>query len=87
MPLTTEDYSVLLIQDSTVKNWYNVCKYPYQTSFEEVVREFLRTYFPKTLDISTGFLIDSNGNESNQMDIIISDGAKMCVNCRHHLRP
>jgi len=45
-------------------------------SFEEIVRKFLTLYSPKSLDISTGFIIDSDGNESRQMDIIISDAAK-----------
>jgi hypothetical protein len=44
--------------------------------FEEIVREFLKMYSPKSLDISTGFIIDSNDNESKQMDIIISDATK-----------
>lgn len=46
------------------------------TSFEEIFREFLKHYFPKTLDISTGFIIDSNDNISKQMDVIISDAAR-----------
>ena len=37
---------------------------------------FLRFYFPKTLDISTGFIIDSNSNQSKQIDIIISYAAR-----------
>jgi hypothetical protein len=45
-------------------------------SAEEIFREFLKIYFPKNLDVSTGFIIDSNGNQSKQMDVIISDAAK-----------
>lgn len=45
-------------------------------SFEEIFRKFLRDYLPKSLDISTGILIDSKGNQSRQLDVIISDTAK-----------
>lgn len=45
-------------------------------SFEETFRIFLREYLPKTLDISTGILVDANGNSSRQIDIIISDAVK-----------
>lgn len=48
-------------------------------SFEEIFRLFLREYFPKSLDISTGILVDSNGNASRQVDVIISDAAKTPV--------
>lgn len=34
---------------------------------------------PKSLEISTGFIIDSDGNESNQMDIINSDATKTSI--------
>ncbi|WP_440948681.1 DUF6602 domain-containing protein [Methanosarcina sp. T3] len=43
---------------------------------EEVFRNFLSKYLPKSLDISTGFVIDTNGGISRQLDIIISDAAK-----------
>jgi len=43
---------------------------------EETVRKFLRQYFPKTLDITTGMLVDSDGNQSKQLDIIICDSSK-----------
>lgn len=46
------------------------------TSFEEVVRLFLEEYFPKSLDLSTGFIVDSDGRESKQIDIIVSDSSK-----------
>jgi hypothetical protein len=44
--------------------------------FEGQFRRFLKEYFPKTLDISTGFIIDSNDKSSNQLDIVISDAAR-----------
>lgn len=43
---------------------------------EEIFRDFLSKYLPKSLDISTGFVIDTNGGISRQLDIIISDVAK-----------
>lgn len=43
---------------------------------EETVRNFLRQYLPKTLDIATGMLVDSDGNQSRQLDIIICDSVK-----------
>jgi hypothetical protein len=43
---------------------------------EETVRSFLKQYLPKVLDVSTGILVDSLGNRSNQLDIILSDAAK-----------
>jgi len=43
---------------------------------EETVKKFLRQYLPKTLDINTGMLVDSAGNKSRQLDIIISDSVK-----------
>jgi hypothetical protein len=56
----------------------NVMRHPGEkgTSIEDTFREFLKKYFPNSLDISTGFIIDSSGNESRQLDVIISDGAK-----------
>lgn len=45
-------------------------------SFEEVFRTFLREYLPRSLDISTGILVDALGNSSRQLDIIISDTTK-----------
>lgn len=44
--------------------------------FEETFRTFLRHYLPKSLDISSGVLVDANGNDSRQIDVIISDAAK-----------
>ena len=43
---------------------------------EETVKKFLRQYLPKTLDITTGMLVDSEQNQSRQLDIIICDSAK-----------
>jgi hypothetical protein len=46
------------------------------TQFEDIFRRFLKRYLPKTLDVSTGTIIDSTGKQSKQLDIIISDSAK-----------
>lgn len=46
------------------------------SAFEESLREFLRRHLPKSLDISTGIIIDSKGNASRQLDIIVSDSFK-----------
>jgi len=43
---------------------------------EETVKNFLIQYLPKTVDITTGILVDSTGNKSRQLDIIICDSAK-----------
>lgn len=43
---------------------------------EETVKKFLRQYLPKVLDITTGMLVDSDGNQSRQLDIIICDSSK-----------
>ncbi len=43
---------------------------------EEAVRRFLRHYLPRTLDITTGLLVDSQGGQSRQLDVIIADSAK-----------
>jgi hypothetical protein len=45
-------------------------------SFEETFRTFLRGYLPKSLDISTGILVDAYGSVSRQLDVVISDSAK-----------
>lgn len=42
-------------------------------SREEVVRDFLRSYLPKRFEVSTGFVFDSSGQVSEQIDIIIAD--------------
>jgi hypothetical protein len=39
---------------------------------EEIIRRFLRAYLPARFDISTGFVFDSKGNVSKQLDIIIA---------------
>ena len=46
------------------------------SSFEEVFRNFLREYLPKTVDISSGVVVDSEGRSTRQLDVIISDAAK-----------
>lgn len=40
---------------------------------EEVIRRFLRSYLPLRFDISTGFVFDSKGYVSKQLDIIIAN--------------
>lgn len=42
-------------------------------AFEESLRGMLRTYLPRSLDVSTGFIVDSTGGVSRQLDVIISD--------------
>ncbi len=41
---------------------------------EEILRRFLAAYLPKRFEISTGFVFDSAGRLSKQLDIIIADG-------------
>ena len=43
---------------------------------EEALHRFLRQYLPRTLDVTTGMIVDSQGNQSRQLDIILSDSAK-----------
>jgi len=45
-------------------------------SFEETFRTFLREYIPRSLDVSSGVLVDAHGTVSCQLDVIISDSAK-----------
>jgi len=40
---------------------------------EKIVHNFLKKYLPKSLDITSGIIIDSDGNSSKQIDIIITD--------------
>jgi hypothetical protein len=40
---------------------------------EEVLRQFLRKYLPRRFGVSTGFVFDSIGNVSRQIDVIIYD--------------
>jgi hypothetical protein len=40
---------------------------------EETLKQFLRDYLPKKYSVSSGFIIDTKGNSSNQCDIIIYD--------------
>jgi hypothetical protein len=44
---------------------------------EQIVREFLSLHLPKRFGVSTGFVIDSSGAISRQMDVIIYD----CNDC------
>lgn len=46
---------------------------------EETLRVFLRQYIPKALDISQGMAVDAKGNQSRELDIIISDASKTPV--------
>src|SRR5581483_1876017 len=41
---------------------------------EEIIRRFLRAYLPSRFDVSTGFVFDSKGNVSRQLDIVIANG-------------
>lgn len=43
---------------------------------EETLRLFLKQYFPKTLDINQGMVVDSKEGQSRELDIIISDARK-----------
>lgn len=48
-------------------------------AFEDTFRTFLKTYLPRSLDVSTGVLVDSAGQHSRQLDVIVSDAAKTPV--------
>ena len=43
------------------------------TAREEIVREFLSRHLPRRFDVSTGFVFDSKGDVSKQMDVVIYD--------------
>lgn len=45
-------------------------------SNEETVRKFLRQYIPRSLDVTTGMIVDSTGSQSRQLDVIICDSHK-----------
>lgn len=47
------------------------------TNREEIVREFLSLHLPKRFGVSTGFVFDSTGAVSRQIDVVIYD----CNNC------
>lgn len=49
------------------------------SALEDVFKIFLKKYLPKNLEISDGFIIDSSGNESKQLDVIIHDAFKTPV--------
>jgi hypothetical protein len=40
---------------------------------EEIIRRFLRSYLSARFEVSTGFVFDSQGNVSKQLDIIIAN--------------
>ncbi len=40
---------------------------------EEIIRRFLRAYLPSRFDVSSGFVFDSTGSVSRQIDIVITD--------------
>ncbi len=42
---------------------------------EEVLKKLLREYLPNRFSIDSGFVIDSNGGESKQIDIVIYDNS------------
>jgi hypothetical protein len=46
---------------------------------EIIFHKFLEKYLPKKLCISSGTIIDSEGRQSRQLDIIIFDGLKAPV--------
>lgn len=46
------------------------------TAFEGEFKKFLRAYIPLNLEISSGIVVDSNDNESRQLDVIIHDALK-----------
>lgn len=46
------------------------------SAFEDTFRRFLRDYLPSAFDITTGIIVDSEGNKSKQIDVIITDAAK-----------
>jgi hypothetical protein len=48
-------------------------------SAEDTFRTFLREHLPRSLDVSSGVLVDVNGNVSRQLDVIISDANKTPV--------
>jgi hypothetical protein len=45
------------------------------TAREEIIRRFLCDYLPKRFSVATGFVFDSAGQVSNQMDVIIADSS------------
>jgi hypothetical protein len=46
------------------------------TAYENTLIDFLRKYLPKFLGVSSGFIVDADGKESKQLDIIIFDANK-----------
>lgn len=46
------------------------------TALEKEFKRFLRDYLPKSIEISSGQIIDSNGNQSKQIDVILHDSQR-----------
>ena len=46
------------------------------TANEEGVRRIVRQYFPGSLDVATGTIVDSTGAQSRQLDVVLSDAAR-----------
>jgi len=42
---------------------------------EESVKQFLRQYLPKPIELSSGMIVDAKGGQSRQLDIILNDAA------------
>ena len=43
---------------------------------EEIVKDFLKHYLPRHLEVSSGITVDSHGGVSRQLDVIIHDASK-----------
>lgn len=48
---------------------------------EEFFRDLIRTYIPSRYTVDSGFVVDSNGNRSANMDIIIADTHNIPLLC------
>ncbi len=46
------------------------------SAIEEIFMNFLKTRLPRSLDVSSGIIVDSNGRVSKQIDVIIFDSLK-----------
>ena len=42
---------------------------------EHILRDFLKTYLPNNYSVGSGFIRDTNGRRSDQMDVVINDDA------------
>jgi hypothetical protein len=56
------------------------CKHPGELgkARENVLKEFLIQFLPEPFDIGSGFVIDGDGNKSEQIDLIIFDKTLSC---------